>query len=108
MSAGELGGSILMRGKIINKFEYQNNLRQIYPRLELCDETTRSLPNELKIEYERFAKLMPLPTFQTKDEIERQIAGLIKPLKNAGYIKSFSNEYNLNEMKNFLLFRFGE
>lgn len=70
---------------------------------------TQKLPDELRVNYEKFVSLMPLPKFRTKDKIEHQIANIIKPLINAGYIKSFTNEDNLEDkINNFLLFRFGE
>lgn len=73
------------------------------------DKETQNPPDELGIHYEEFVALMSLPKFRTKDKIESQISHLIKPLINAGYIKSFTNKDNLEDKTdNFLLFRFGE
>lgn len=78
-------------------------------RLSSYDKKAQNLPDELGIDYEKFVSLMPLPKFRTKGKIESQITDLIKPLKDAGYIKSFTNEDNLEDKTdNFLLFRFGE
>ena len=49
-----------------------------------------ALPNSLEIEYDRFAALMPLPRLRTDWEVAYQIREIIKPLKAAGYVKSFA------------------
>lgn len=52
------------------------------------------LQDKFEISYDRFASLMPLPKLRLESEINHQIKSLVKPLKEKGYLKSFSiNDY---------------
>lgn len=66
---------------------------------------------KLDIEYEQFAALMPLPRMSDERDIKRQINQLIKPLRAAGYIKSFAikpNEQDTSARGARLVFRFND
>lgn len=52
--------------------------------------TSKNLSNRMEIGYEKFAALMPIPYLRYESEIILQIKELITPLKNYGYVKSFS------------------
>lgn len=79
-------------------------------RLSSYDQTTRTLPTELEIEYERFAMLMPLPKFQTEKEIKNQIQELIQPLITNGYVGkfSYSEKSNNERISGVLQFEFND
>lgn len=72
-------------------------------RLASYDETTRTLPSELKIDYESFTLLMPLPRLKKEVEIKTHIKNLTAPLKKVGYLKSISYKSHYLDQKNKII-----
>ena len=70
--------------------------------------TPVNLPNALEIEYDRFAALLPLPRLRSTWEVTNQIGEIIKPLKAAGYVKSFAvkNDWRGLDRAGRLVFKF--
>lgn len=69
------------------------------------------LPAKMEIEYEKFAALMPLPLLNGESRIKAQIARMIQPHKEGGYVKSFSLKSSLEALggrRTRLVFRFGD
>ena len=66
------------------------------------------LPDTLEIEYDRFAALLPLPRLRSNWEVTYQIREIIKPLKAAGYVKSFAvkNDWRGLDRAGRLVFKF--
>jgi hypothetical protein len=82
--------------KLLRSSSFQNNENEI--------------PDKLKIEYEKFASLMPLPAYFDELEAKKKIQNLIKPLKERGYVKSFRLKSDWRNISGAyeLVFRFSE
>jgi hypothetical protein len=78
----------------VKQFSDAKTIR-FYELTKLCrvSKTMKSgdeLPKKLKITYEKFVALMPLPKYNSEREIKLQIKELTDQLKKHGYLKSFS------------------
>jgi len=87
------------------RFYEMTKLRRAHPIYSTGDK----LPGKLEMEYEKFVSLMPLPRLTSEREVKRQIDDLIRPLKQNGYIKSFTlkPDWRNNSIRSTrLIFRF--
>jgi hypothetical protein len=78
-------------------------------RVSKSQQNIEELPKKLKITYEKFIALMPLPKYHSEWEIKLQIKELTNPLKTSGYLKSFSINMNSSsgaDSRVTLIFRF--